>query len=588
MSDFIAQGLALSAGSKTASALMPQGNGPIYRCMEIGDSEIQLLGDARNNVFGVADSTAQLAMASNGVLLPIRNGGVGGQPSPVVAARCIRDMQRHMPDIVGLGVGTNNFVIFGDTNGDADPFTTLAADIATIHAAAKAIGAFFYLRNMPPRAVTTADLAFVQQGNAIIAAYAAANTIPLIDVYALTNDPANPGHWLANYSSDGTHPIAPVSWLIAQKIWSVISPFLLSSARQTLPQQDAANLLFTPITLYGLPANTSVRDALFRNYRTFSQNGYSFAAPWWVGTAYTGNGTAPTVSATIAAASGVNGNLWSVSARPNGAGSIVIQSAQGGRAIDVSRYQGRRVRVSFKARATGFNVDNTNAYLAANNDVPISAWGLTFACKDNSGNTIGSLNVVDPLDSSSSLGQASTLSLRTQLLTFQNGSSPGGCYDFALCQFHFEMNVPAGAIELNPSFNISFLAGAVTPVTVGLAEFAVVDQGAADVALPYLPMQNTARPWMDITAATTLSTPQVLACGYYRLNAATAAFTLTLPAASSCRGQAWTGKKIDSSANAVTIARAGSDTIDGTTTAMLSAQYATLRLVSNGGGWDVV
>jgi len=588
MSDFVAQGLALSVGSKVASALMPQGNGPMYRCMEIGDSEIQLLGDARNNVFGVADSTAQLAMASNGALLPIRNGGVGGQPSPVVAARCIRDMQRHMPDIVGLGVGTNNFVIFGDTNGDANPFTTLAADIATVHAAAKAIGAFFYLRNMPPRAVTPADLTFVPQGNAIIAAYAAANNVPLIDVYALVNDPANPGHWLPNYSSDGTHPIAPVSWLIAQQIWVVISPFLVGSARQTVPQQDVANLLFTPITLYGLPANTSVRDALFRNYRTFSQNGYSFTAPWWVGTAYTGNGAAPTVTATIAPAGGVNGNLWSVTASPNGAGSVVIQSAQGGKAIDVTRYQGRRIRVSFKARASGFNTDNTNAYLAANNDVPISAWGLTFACKDSSGATIGSLNVIDPIDSSASLGQASTLSLRTQLLTFQNGSSPGGCYDFALCQFHFEMNVPAGAIELNPSFDISFLAGAVTPVTIGLAEFAVVDQGAAEVGLPYLPMQNIAKPWMDIAGAKTLSTAEILACGYYRLNAAGAAFAFTLPAANSCRGEMWTGKKVDGSANAVTIARAGSDTIDGAATAVLSAQYATLRLVSNGSGWDVI
>ena len=54
-------------------------------------------------------------------------------------------------------------------------------------------------------------------------------------------------------------------------------------------------------------------------------------------------------------------------------------------------------------------------------------------------------------------------------------------------------------------------------------------------------------------------------------------FTLTLPAASSAfssnAGSCFRFKKLDSSGNAVTIARAGSDTIDGATSVSLSSQY---------------
>jgi hypothetical protein len=71
-------------------------------------------------------------------------------------------------------------------------------------------------------------------------------------------------------------------------------------------------------------------------------------------------------------------------------------------------------------------------------------------------------------------------------------------------------------------------------------------------------------------------------------NAATAAFTVTLPASSAAK-QIVRIKKTDSSANAVTIAAAGTDTIDGSATKVLSAQYSMLTVISDGAGhWLVM
>jgi hypothetical protein len=73
-----------------------------------------------------------------------------------------------------------------------------------------------------------------------------------------------------------------------------------------------------------------------------------------------------------------------------------------------------------------------------------------------------------------------------------------------------------------------------------------------------------------------------------RADATGGAFTVTLPSAAAVPGLRLTFKKIDASANAVTISRAGTNTIDGATTKTLTTQYQTLSLQSNGTGWDVL
>lgn len=67
------------------------------------------------------------------------------------------------------------------------------------------------------------------------------------------------------------------------------------------------------------------------------------------------------------------------------------------------------------------------------------------------------------------------------------------------------------------------------------------------------------------------------------------AFAVTLPSAASSTDKIFVIKKTDSSGNAVTVTRAGSDTIDGATTVVLSAQYDWVMLQSDGGtDWRIV
>ena len=71
-------------------------------------------------------------------------------------------------------------------------------------------------------------------------------------------------------------------------------------------------------------------------------------------------------------------------------------------------------------------------------------------------------------------------------------------------------------------------------------------------------------------------------------SAATAAFTLTLPAASGIAGREYVIKKIDSSANAVTVDGNASETIDGALTYALSTQYKYVHIKTDGSNWFII
>lgn len=70
-------------------------------------------------------------------------------------------------------------------------------------------------------------------------------------------------------------------------------------------------------------------------------------------------------------------------------------------------------------------------------------------------------------------------------------------------------------------------------------------------------------------------------------DATTAAFTLTLPTAVGNTGQTYRIKKKDATVNAVLVQPIASETIDGTTQAIIAAQYDSLDAISDGSNWYI-
>jgi hypothetical protein len=66
------------------------------------------------------------------------------------------------------------------------------------------------------------------------------------------------------------------------------------------------------------------------------------------------------------------------------------------------------------------------------------------------------------------------------------------------------------------------------------------------------------------------------------------AFSFTLPTAVGNSGKVYHIKKIDSSANAVTIDGDGTETIDGATTRDLLFQYDSISIVSDNANWNIL
>jgi len=71
------------------------------------------------------------------------------------------------------------------------------------------------------------------------------------------------------------------------------------------------------------------------------------------------------------------------------------------------------------------------------------------------------------------------------------------------------------------------------------------------------------------------------------VDANSSALTMTLPSAVGIAGRTYTIKKIDSSANTVTINTTSSQTIDTGTTSYLNSQSQYINVISDGAGWYV-
>jgi hypothetical protein len=71
-------------------------------------------------------------------------------------------------------------------------------------------------------------------------------------------------------------------------------------------------------------------------------------------------------------------------------------------------------------------------------------------------------------------------------------------------------------------------------------------------------------------------------------NATSGNIAVTLPPASSHPFKMYSVKKTDSSANTVTITPSGSDTIDGQSSIVLTAQYMVFTVISDGTNWHAI
>jgi ribosomal protein S4E len=71
-------------------------------------------------------------------------------------------------------------------------------------------------------------------------------------------------------------------------------------------------------------------------------------------------------------------------------------------------------------------------------------------------------------------------------------------------------------------------------------------------------------------------------------NASAGAITITLPTSVGASGKVYTIKKVDSSANAVTVGTTTSQTIDGVTTYSLANQYGGVTVQSDGANWLII
>lgn len=570
--------------------VLSNGRGPYFRgwngklrLVYLGDSIVAGDGDQRNNFWASRELCWNLAVASRGVLLPARLSGTGGQMSPQIAQRAVRDALLLQPDVVGVSMGTNDAITFGSAQ-------YITAALTEIHNALSAAGVFWFVSTIPPN--NGVALSVINAVNAAIREFAHTKGVPLADFFTLASNPASPGQWRTNWShTDLIHPHCRTSKRFAELAWEAIKGPILQRFR---PYRAAAlsvsNLLFPATANTGLPSSGTAADPLFLNFRTLNpvtNNGYGHDAPYLFGAHFSG-GTPPTVTATVAPSGDVNGNLWSINAAPNGAGSYSFQTQNSATLINVSRFQGRRIRIDWLCGCEGFDVDNTDAVLAAANSSPVSGFGLSFAAVNAANASIANTNFSDPADTAPSLGTASTIPCEYQAIVMAGPAAAQNkwCMDIPLTPMSVEFNVPVGAVQLQVTGAISFTAGAVSPVVVKLGEFCVRDVGPSqNFQIPQNPGREHG--YITITAATTLTAAQVRACRNFRVDATAGAVTVTLPAAASILGFDMWFKKIDSSGNAVTIARAGSDTLDGATSVSLASQYNVSRLHTVLGGFDV-
>jgi hypothetical protein len=72
------------------------------------------------------------------------------------------------------------------------------------------------------------------------------------------------------------------------------------------------------------------------------------------------------------------------------------------------------------------------------------------------------------------------------------------------------------------------------------------------------------------------------------VDASAAPVVVNLPAVASASGRVYRVKKVDATANALTLTASGAETIDGSNTQALTSQYDSLTVVCDGSEWHII
>jgi hypothetical protein len=97
--------------------------------------------------------------------------------------------------------------------------------------------------------------------------------------------------------------------------------------------------------------------------------------------------------------------------------------------------------------------------------------------------------------------------------------------------------------------------------------------------------------WGDANLATTTKTSSYTITGTDVIvfaNATSGNVTITLPTAASFTGYRFYVKRTDGSGNTCSVARSGTDTIDGQTSISMDLQYTSLTIASDGSAWYII
>lgn len=139
-------------------------------------------------------------------------------------------------------------------------------------------------------------------------------------------------------------------------------------------------------------------------------------------------------------------------------------------------------------------------------------------------------------------------------------------------------NLGLGSIATQAAAAVSVTGGTINGTSIGGTTPAAVTASAlsstGSVALPVRTIS---------TSASAGSADYVV-----KVNAASGAVTYTLPSAASSTNRIVSVQKVDSSANAVTVAASGADTVNGAASQAISAQWGSITMQSDGTTWTII